>query len=166
LPPHTFRATTAGRSACSARPVRGVDRIRFEKKSEDRWEFDGKMGRESPSHSGRARTIDDGVELILEMSAPNRDAACGDASVMILVTDPQGVLEDPLHAGGVIQVSQGTRLGRQWATIPVEQLRRVDGLPADAAAERLGVSRSTVKRWRRRVGQLGASEERHRHPGR
>ena len=80
-------------------PVGRVDRIGFKKKSEDRWEFDGKMGRKSAGHSGRARTIDDGVELILEMSARNRDAACGDASVLILGADPQGVLEDPLHAG-------------------------------------------------------------------
>src|SRR6266545_3900627 len=59
----------AGRSACSAR------------------------------QSGLARMIDDGVELILEMSARNRDAACGDASLLILVADPQRMLKDPLHAG-------------------------------------------------------------------
>jgi DNA invertase Pin-like site-specific DNA recombinase len=48
---------------------------------------------------------------------------------------------------------QGTRLGRPRALIPVEQLRRVEQLPVDLAAERLGVSQSTVKRWRRRVQQ-------------
>jgi DNA invertase Pin-like site-specific DNA recombinase len=46
---------------------------------------------------------------------------------------------------------QGTRLGRPHALIPVELLRRVDGLSIDVAAVRLGVSRSTVKRWRRQV---------------
>ena len=47
--------------------------------------------------------------------------------------------------------TQGTRLGRPLAAIPVERLQRVDGLSVDVAAERLGVSRSTVKRWRRQV---------------
>jgi DNA invertase Pin-like site-specific DNA recombinase len=45
--------------------------------------------------------------------------------------------------------TQGKRLGRPRAIVPIERLRRVDGLSVDVAAERLGVSRSTVKRWRR-----------------
>lgn len=48
---------------------------------------------------------------------------------------------------------QGRRLGRPRAHVPVERVRRVDDLPVDVAAERLGVSRSTVKRWRRQVQQ-------------
>lgn len=48
---------------------------------------------------------------------------------------------------------QGKRLGRPEARLPIERLQTVAGLPADAAAERLGVSRSTVKRWRRQVQQ-------------
>ncbi|HTM27492.1 MAG TPA: recombinase family protein [Vicinamibacterales bacterium] len=49
----------------------------------------------------------------------------------------------------------------------LDRLQRVDGLPADAAAERLGVSQSTVKRWRRRrIGHADAPEEGTRHPGR
>lgn len=47
--------------------------------------------------------------------------------------------------------TQGKRLGRPRAVIPVDRLRRVDGLSVDVAAERLGVSRSTLKRWRRRL---------------
>jgi putative DNA-invertase from lambdoid prophage Rac len=49
--------------------------------------------------------------------------------------------------------TQGKRLGRPHAVIPIERLQRVHGLPVGAAAERLGVSRSTVKRWRRQVQQ-------------
>jgi putative DNA-invertase from lambdoid prophage Rac len=45
--------------------------------------------------------------------------------------------------------TQGKRLGRPELVIPVERLARVAGLPVAAAAERLGVSQSTVKRWRR-----------------
>jgi DNA invertase Pin-like site-specific DNA recombinase len=50
--------------------------------------------------------------------------------------------------------SQGTRLGRPTAAVPHERLQRVRDLPINVAAERLGVSRSTIKRWRRRVSQL------------
>ena len=46
--------------------------------------------------------------------------------------------------------TQGTRLGRPRASLPVERLQRVDGLSLDAGAAQLGVSRSTLKRWRRR----------------
>jgi putative DNA-invertase from lambdoid prophage Rac len=48
---------------------------------------------------------------------------------------------------------QGQRLGRPKARVPVERLQTVDGLPVDQAACALGVSRSTVKRWRRQVQQ-------------
>src|SRR5712671_6172455 len=49
--------------------------------------------------------------------------------------------------------TQGRRLGRPEVVIPMERLARVAGLPVAVAAERLGVSRSTVKRWRRQVQQ-------------
>jgi len=47
---------------------------------------------------------------------------------------------------------QGRRLGRPRAVVPIERLQRVAGLPVPVAAERLGVSRSTIKRWRRQGG--------------
>ena len=49
--------------------------------------------------------------------------------------------------------SAGKRLGRPRVSPPIERLQKVAGLPVDVAAERLGVSRSTVKRWRRQVQQ-------------
>jgi hypothetical protein len=42
-------------------PVGRVDRIRFEKKGEDRWEFDGEMGRESTRNVCGARAIDEHI---------------------------------------------------------------------------------------------------------
>ena len=48
---------------------------------------------------------------------------------------------------------EGRRLGRPQARPPIDALRRVAGLPAGVAAEQLGVSRSTIKRWRRQVQQ-------------
>lgn len=49
--------------------------------------------------------------------------------------------------------AQGKRLGRPRAVVPVDRLRLVAGLTAEEAAQALGVSRSTVKRWRRRGQQ-------------
>ena len=48
---------------------------------------------------------------------------------------------------------QGKRLGRPRARIPIERLQSVADLSARAAAQRLAVSLSTVKRWRRQVQQ-------------
>jgi DNA invertase Pin-like site-specific DNA recombinase len=49
--------------------------------------------------------------------------------------------------------SQGKRLGRPKASVPIERLQRVRELPVNIAAQRLGVSRSTIKRWRRRTAR-------------
>jgi DNA invertase Pin-like site-specific DNA recombinase len=45
--------------------------------------------------------------------------------------------------------TQGKRLGRPKSRPPVERLRTVAGLSLNVAATQLGVSRSTLKRWRR-----------------
>ena len=45
--------------------------------------------------------------------------------------------------------SQGKRVGRPNGVIPIDRLQRVRDLSVSVAAERLGVSRSTIKRWRR-----------------
>jgi DNA invertase Pin-like site-specific DNA recombinase len=47
--------------------------------------------------------------------------------------------------------TQGTRLGRPRATVPVDRVQNVGSLSVDEAARTLGVSRSTLKRWRRQV---------------
>jgi len=47
--------------------------------------------------------------------------------------------------------TQGKRLGRPRARPPVDRLQKLAGLSVAVAAERLGVSRSTVKRWRRQM---------------
>jgi DNA invertase Pin-like site-specific DNA recombinase len=47
--------------------------------------------------------------------------------------------------------TQGVKLGRPRAAIPHERVRGVGDLPVDKAAVALGVSRSTMKRWRRRI---------------
>jgi DNA invertase Pin-like site-specific DNA recombinase len=49
--------------------------------------------------------------------------------------------------------AQGKRLGRPNAVIPADRLQRISDLPVSVAAERLGVSRSTVKRWRRQMAR-------------
>ena len=51
--------------------------------------------------------------------------------------------------------AQGKQLGRPRSLVQSERLRRLEGLTIDVAAERLGVSRSTLKRWRRRAASQG-----------
>ncbi len=53
--------------------------------------------------------------------------------------------------------TQGRRLGRPRALVPTARLQNVSGLPIKEAAMMLGVSRSTLKRWRRQVGRPAAS---------
>ena len=65
----------------------------------------------------------------------------------------RGRIRERVLAGLQRARAQGRRLGRPRTRLPIERLQRVDGLPVDVAAERLGVSRSTVKRWRRQVQQ-------------
>lgn len=45
--------------------------------------------------------------------------------------------------------TQGTRLGRPRVLVPIARVQGVAGLSIDQAARALGVSRSTLKRWRR-----------------
>ena len=47
--------------------------------------------------------------------------------------------------------AQGTRLGRPHVSVPIERVQSVSHESAAAAARLLGVSRSTLKRWRRVV---------------
>jgi DNA invertase Pin-like site-specific DNA recombinase len=52
--------------------------------------------------------------------------------------------------------TQGRQLGRPRASVPADRVQSVSGLSLDDAARTLGVSRSTVKRWRRQVPQSSA----------
>jgi DNA invertase Pin-like site-specific DNA recombinase len=49
--------------------------------------------------------------------------------------------------------AHGTRLGRPRASVPVERVQAVSHVSVAAGARLLGVSRSTLKRWRRVVHQ-------------
>ena len=49
--------------------------------------------------------------------------------------------------------AHGQRLGRPKVRVPIERLQTVTELSVDDAAQTLGVSRSTLKRWRRQVQQ-------------
>ena len=65
----------------------------------------------------------------------------------------RGRIRERVLAGLQRARREGKRLGRPKGRLPMEGLQRVAGLPVHVAAERLGVSRSTVKRWRRQVQQ-------------
>jgi len=56
--------------------------------------------------------------------------------------------------------AQGKRLGRPKARPPIDRLQKLAGLPVQVAAERLGVSRSTVKRWRRQLHRSSCDRDR------
>lgn len=49
--------------------------------------------------------------------------------------------------------TQGVRLGRPRVLVPIDRLQGVSSLSVEEAADSLGVSRSTIKRWRRQVQQ-------------
>jgi DNA invertase Pin-like site-specific DNA recombinase len=57
-------------------------------------------------------------------------------------------MQERVRAGLARAQADGQRLGRPVVTIPRERLQAVSGLSLREAAERLGVSRSTVQRWR------------------
>jgi DNA invertase Pin-like site-specific DNA recombinase len=65
----------------------------------------------------------------------------------------RGRIRERVMAGLHRAKAQGRRLGRPSANVPVDRVHDVRHLPADEAAAVLGVSRSTVKRWRGRVQQ-------------
>src|SRR5205814_9831552 len=55
--------------------------------------------------------------------------------------------------------TQGKKLGRPRARVPIERVQRVSGLSIDDAALDLGVSRSTLKRWRRQMAESGRGDQ-------
>jgi DNA invertase Pin-like site-specific DNA recombinase len=60
-------------------------------------------------------------------------------------------LSERVRAGLTRARAQGQRHGRPRAPVPTERLLDVADLTVDAAAASLGVSRSTLKRWRTEV---------------
>jgi DNA invertase Pin-like site-specific DNA recombinase len=55
--------------------------------------------------------------------------------------------------------TQGIRLGRPPAVVPVERVQGVASLSVDQASRILGVSRSTLKRWRRQLTRSASERE-------
>ena len=65
----------------------------------------------------------------------------------------RGRIAERVQAGLERARAQGKRLGRPYRQVPRDRLAQVEGLTLNTAAAQLGVSRSTLKRWRRRVQQ-------------
>jgi DNA invertase Pin-like site-specific DNA recombinase len=66
-------------------------------------------------------------------------------------------IQERVKAGLARARAQGKKLGRPFAKVPADRLTRVRNLSVNQAATVLGVSRSTVKRWRRTVQQSPSS---------
>jgi DNA invertase Pin-like site-specific DNA recombinase len=64
-------------------------------------------------------------------------------------------IAERVRAGLARVRASGKRLGRPVAHVDVDRVGSVAHLSLDAAARTLGVSRSTLKRWRRQVQQSG-----------
>lgn len=60
----------------------------------------------------------------------------------------RGRIRERVMAGLARARAQGRRLGRPKGEVPVERLRAVDGIVGRLAAQQLGVSLATLKRWR------------------
>jgi DNA invertase Pin-like site-specific DNA recombinase len=65
----------------------------------------------------------------------------------------RGRIRERVLAGLRRARTQGKRLGRPKASVPLARVQHVGDLSVHDAATVLGVSRSTVKRWRRQVQQ-------------
>ena len=65
----------------------------------------------------------------------------------------RGRIQERVRAGLARARRQGKRLGRPVAVIPSDRVAEVAGLSVREAAAMLRVSPSTLKRWRRKVGQ-------------
>jgi DNA invertase Pin-like site-specific DNA recombinase len=63
----------------------------------------------------------------------------------------KGRIRERVLAGLQRARTQGRKLGRPKRAIPIERLATVASLSLADASAALSVSRSTVKRWRRRV---------------
>ena len=57
-------------------------------------------------------------------------------------------IQERVRAGLARVRAAGKRLGRPVAPVPLEKLRTVAGMSVREGARRLGVSRSTLQRWR------------------
>ena len=66
-------------------------------------------------------------------------------------------IAERVKAGLARAKARGQRLGRPVAEIPLERLLSVRGLTLPQAARKLGVSVSTLKRWRRAVQKTSPS---------
>ena len=63
----------------------------------------------------------------------------------------RGRIVERVKAGLARAQAKGTRLGRPKVVLPLARLATVADLPVQQAADALGVSRSTLKRWRKGV---------------
>ena len=99
LPPHTWRMTTAGRMACSAPPVGGVDR-RVSQEGEEGAEFAGQVRGEALGVVVRRRVVDQAAELGEQATAGGSQTVVADTTSVAPVAQREGGLQGVLHLSG------------------------------------------------------------------
>jgi hypothetical protein len=85
-------------------PVGRVNRIGLEQEREDGGKFDGQMRREILHDASAAGVIDQGIEVMLQMTAGNGDPVRRHLGGAKPVTHPQRPLQHALHARRNVRV--------------------------------------------------------------
>jgi len=108
-------------------PIGGVNGVGFEQEGKHGRELDGEMRREMAGDAAGARSIDEGVELIVHMPPSHGQPVGGDRAAPKAVADRQRVLEHPLYTRGEVPL---TVVADQGATPPQQmgETRLMNGL--------------------------------------
>ncbi len=108
-------------------PVGRVDGVGLEQKREHRRKLDGEMRGERARDAASARPIDEGIELIVQMTTGHGEAMGRDGAAPIAIADAQRALEHALHPRGEVRVAM---IADQRATTPqpMGEARLVDRL--------------------------------------
>ena len=93
-----FASDDRGSQRVFGAPIGRIHDVGGEQEGKHGRKFDGEMGGKLLRDTLSPRTVDEGVELVLQVPAGDGDAVRRDGALKIPVADAQGVLQDPLDA--------------------------------------------------------------------
>lgn len=149
IPAADFARDHGGPQRVFGAPIGGVDGVGLEQKREHRWKLDGEMRGEIARDAASARPIDEGIELIVQMTTGHGEAMGRDGAAPIAIADAQRALEHALHPRSEMRVAM---IADQCATAPQQmgEARLVDRL-IEAPIGRPAVAHE-------RAGKVGAQD--------